>query len=186
MSRLQLADLTGREKLFSPDDVLTSKTDLRGVITYANDVFSEVAGFTAAELYGAPHSLIRHPEMPRAVFALMWSSIEAGKEFFGYVVNRCKSGDHYWVLAHIVPDLDPETREIVGYHSTRRCPSRAGIAEASKLYSTIRDAERRRPRDQQVEAGIEAVTAILKAAGVTYEQWIFAHINRHERLNEEG
>ena len=185
MSRLQLADLTGREKLFSPDDVLTSKTDLRGVITYANDVFCHIAGFISAELYGAPHSLIRHPEMPRAVFALMWRTIESGQEFFGYVVNRCKNGDHYWVLAHIVPDIDPESREIVGYHSTRRCPSREGVAEASKLYSAIRDAERRRPREQQVEAGVAVVHAALKEAGMSYEQWVFSLINRHERLTEE-
>lgn len=180
MSRLQLADLTGREKLFSPDDVLTSKTDLRGVITYANDVFCHIAGFISAELYGAPHSLIRHPEMPRAVFALMWRTIESGQEFFGYVVNRCKNGDHYWVLAHVVPDIDPSTRDVVGFHSTRRSPAPHGVNAARALYSALRDAERRAPRDKQVEVGTAALTSLLKAERMTYEEWIFAKINQWE------
>ena len=185
MSRLKLPDLTGREITFKEQEVLTSKTDMRGMITYANEDFCRVAGFDYSELHCAPHSLIRHPDMPRSVFNLMWNTIQDGREFFGYVVNRCKNGDHYWVLAHIVPDIDPESREIVGYHSTRRCPSREGVAEASKLYSAIRDAERRRPREQQVEAGVAVVHGALKEAGMSYEQWVFSLINRHERLTEE-
>jgi PAS domain S-box-containing protein len=180
MSRLHAHELTGVELHLEETDVLTSKTDLRGVITYANDVFVKIALYEADELYGAPHSLIRHPAMPRSVFYLMWKTIESGKEFFGYVVNRAKNGDHYWVLAHIVPDLDPRTGEIIGYHSTRRRPSREGIELATKVYAAVSLAERKVPKAQQVEAGVAAVTSYLAGEGMSYEQWIFDKINKWE------
>ena len=180
MSRLKLPDLTGREITFKEQEVLTSKTDMRGMITYANEDFCRVAGFDYSELHGAPHSLIRHPDMPRSVFNLMWNTIQDGREFFGYVVNRCKNGDHYWVLAHVVPDIDPSTRDVVGFHSTRRSPAPHGVNAARALYSALRDAERRAPRDKQVEVGTAALTSLLKAERMTYEEWIFAKINQWE------
>lgn len=180
MSRLQLPELTGQELTFREEEVLTSKTDLRGVITYANDAFCHVAGFEFPELEGQPHSLIRHPEMPRSVFNLMWETIQSGNEFFGYVCNRTKIGDHYWVLAHVVPDRDPETHEIMGFHSTRRCPTRAGIKVAKELYARLRETERKAPKAQQVEVGTKALNTILTEANMTYEEWIFSKINELE------
>lgn len=180
MSRLQLPELTGNELTFRDEEVLTSKTDMRGVITYANDAFCHIAGFEFPELEGQPHSLIRHPEMPRCVFNLMWDSIQKGQEFFGYVCNRTKLGDHYWVLAHVVPDLDPETHEILGFHSTRRSPTRAGVKVAKELYAKLREAERREPKAKQVEAGTQALKTILSQANMTYEEWIFSKINELE------
>ena len=180
MSALQRHELTGVERHLDESEVLTSKTDLRGVITYANDVFIHVAGYSPEELYGAPHSLIRHPAMPRSVFHLMWKTIESGKEFFGYVVNRAKDGDHYWVLAHIVPDLDPRTKEIIGYHSTRRRPSREGVALAAQIYEAVLKEERKASKAQQVEVGVRAVLSYLETQGMSYEQWIFDKINKWE------
>jgi PAS domain S-box-containing protein len=180
MARRDQAPRSGRERTFEDDEVLTSKTDTRGVITYANDDFCRIAGYEYAELHGAPHSLIRHPDMPRCVFNLMWKTLKDGREFFGYVVNRCKNGDHYWVLAHVVPDIDPDTREVVGFHSTRRCPSRQGVAMAQDLYDELREAERRAPRERQVEAGWAAMSEILNAEAMTYEEWIFSKINKWE------
>jgi PAS domain S-box-containing protein len=180
MSRLKLPDLTGREITFKEQEVLTSKTDMRGMITYANEDFCRVAGFDYSDLHGAPHSLIRHPDMPRSVFNLMWNTIQDGREFFGYVVNRCKNGDHYWVLAHVVPDIDPASREVIGFHSTRRCPTSQGINAARALYSALRDAERRAPRDKQVEVGTAALMSALKTERMSYEEWIFSKINQWE------
>ena len=114
---------TGVERTFGQDEIIVSKTDLKGRITYANRVFLQVAGYTEREVLGAPHSLIRHPDMPRSVFQLLWDTIQGGREVFAYVVNLAKNGDHYWVLAHVTPTFD-DAGKIVGYHSMRRLPAR--------------------------------------------------------------
>lgn len=82
-----------------------------------------MAGYSRAELVGAPHSIIRHPDMPRAVFKLLWDQIGAEQEIFAYVKNMAKSGDFYWVFAHVTPSYD-EAGKVVGYHSNRRVPER--------------------------------------------------------------
>ena len=104
--------LTGVERTFAPTDIIVTKTDLKGIITYANQVFLDVAGITEAQAIGAPHSIIRHPDMPRAVFALLWSRLQAGKEIFAYVLNMAATGDHYWVHAHVTPTFDRSGRII--------------------------------------------------------------------------
>ena len=110
--------LTGIERKFADDDIIVSKTDLKGRITYANQIFLEIAGYTEKEVLGQPHSMIRHPGMPRCVFKLLWQTIEAGHEIFAYVVNRAKNGDHYWVYAHVTPSFD-STGKIVCCSSCR-------------------------------------------------------------------
>ena len=96
---------SNRESPFDENEIIVSKTDTRGRITYANDVFSRVSRFGVAELLGAPHSIIRHPDMPRCVFKLLWDTIQAKQEIFAYVVNMAKNGDHYWVFAHVTPSF---------------------------------------------------------------------------------
>lgn len=95
MSDRQQHHVTGKEVFFKPEEIIVSKTDLKGRITYANRVFLDISGFTEAELLGKPHSILRHPEMPRCVFKLLWDTIQNGSEIFAYVINRCKNGDHY-------------------------------------------------------------------------------------------
>lgn len=97
---------TGVERFFSERDLIVSKTDTRGRITYANNIFRDIAGFSGKDLENAPHSLIRHPDMPRCVFKLLWDTIGAGGEIFAYVINMSANGDHYWVLAHVTPSYD--------------------------------------------------------------------------------
>ena len=113
---------TGNERTFGRDEVIVSKTDAKGVITYANRTFMKVAGFEEDELLGAPHSIIRHPDMPRCVFKLLWDTLAAGREIFAYVVNMAKNGDHYWVFAHVTPSIGL-SGDLLGYHSN---PSRPG------------------------------------------------------------
>ena len=86
---------TGREVSFATDEITVSKTDLHGRITYANDVFVRVSGYSERELLGAPHSILRHPAMPRSVFKLLWDTIGQGDEVFAYVLNLAKNGDAY-------------------------------------------------------------------------------------------
>jgi PAS domain S-box-containing protein len=118
---------TGRERTFDDEEIIVSKTDLSGRITYANDVFLRISGYTEAEVIGQPHSLIRHPDMPRSVFNLLWKTIGAGQEIFAYVVNMAKNGDHYWVLAHVTPTFGP-AGDIIGFHSNRRTRSAPRLA----------------------------------------------------------
>lgn len=94
---------TGREQTLETDEIIVSKTDLKGVITYANDVFLRVAGWTEDDIVGEAHNCIRHPDMPRCVFQLLWDTLATGEEIFAYVLNLTKRGDHYWVLAHVTP-----------------------------------------------------------------------------------
>ncbi|QCK84652.1 PAS domain S-box protein [Phreatobacter aquaticus] len=127
---------TGREVFFDPADIIVSKTDLKGRITYANDVFIAIAGFSERELLGQPHSIIRHPDMPRAVFKLLWDTLAKGEEIFAYVKNMARSGDHYWVFAHVTPSYDA-AGTLVSYHSNRRVPKRAAIDAIAPVYAEL-------------------------------------------------
>jgi PAS domain S-box-containing protein len=166
--------LTGVERPFADDEIIVSKTDLSGRITYVNDVFVRVAAYTRAELMGQAHSIIRHPAMPRCVFQLLWDTIEAKREVFAYVINRAKNGDHYWVFAHVTPTLDARG-ELVGYHSNRRTVDRRVLPEVEALYARLCAAERghRRKRD-----AIAASTALFEEAlsrrTQTYEEYVWS------------
>ncbi len=164
---------SGRERHFRDDQIIVSKTDLQGRITYANDVFIEVSGYEEAELLGAPHSLIRHPDMPRAVFKLLWDTLAEGREIFAYVNNMARNGDNYWVLAHVTPSRDRAGR-VTGYHSNRRVPERRCVDLVAGIYRLLREAER---SHQDRQAGLVASTSLLEATlagtGKSYEEWIW-------------
>lgn len=126
-----------REVELQGDDFLVSRTDLKGRITYANPSFIHISGFRHDELIGAPHNLIRHPDMPPAAFANLWQTVEAGETWRGLVKNRCKNGDHYWVDASVTPIVENE--QVVGYASVRVQASREAIAHAEQVYAGIRE-----------------------------------------------
>ncbi len=173
MSILTRATPTGVERTFGTDEIIVSKTDLQGRLTYVNDVFVRVSGYEEHELLGAPHSIIRHPDMPRAVFKLLWETIAAGREIFAYVNNLCRDGANYWVLAHVTPSLDREGR-IVGYHSNRRVPDRAALATVVPLYEMLRDAERRDPdRKDGLVASTALLEGVLAKTGLSYHEWVW-------------
>ncbi|EWG99915.1 PAS domain-containing protein [Halomonas sp. BC04] len=125
----------------SPDDVLISKTDTQSYITYANPRFIEISGFSLDELVGSPHNLVRHPDMPEAVFEDMWKTLGSGKSWSGLVKNRCKNGDHYWVRANAVPLNEGGT--IKGYASIRVKPSEEEVRQADEIYRDIREGGKR-------------------------------------------
>ena len=149
---------TGRERRFRRSDFILSKTDPKGRIIYANEVFLEISGFTEKEVMGAPHSILRHPDMPRCVFRYFWETIASGKEVFAYVVNLCKNGDHYWVLAHVTPTFDDAGR-IIAYHSNRRSPDPTAVAEIKRVYAELSAIEN---GHQDRKAGLEASSAALE------------------------
>ena len=112
---------------------IVSTTDLKGRITYANPYFIEVSGYTKDELIGAPHNILRHPDMPPEAFADLWATVKTGMPWTGMVKNRCKNGDYYWVFANVTPVM--ENGRPVGYLSVRTKPSRAQVAAADALYT---------------------------------------------------
>lgn len=165
---------TGVERAFDPDEIIVSKTDPRGHITYADEVFIRVSGYDEDELYGKPHNLIRHPDMPRAVFSLAWERLEAGQEILAYVVNLAKDGGHYWVLAYMTPTMDGAGRT-VGYHSNRRWVPPATRRLAAEVYQRIRQVEQRESGARnQTAAGRAELDRILAEARLDYDEWFWS------------
>ena len=162
-----------RERLMRENDFIVSKTDLKGRITYGNGIFIEFSGYTEQELFGAQHNIIRHPDMPRAAFKLAWDTIQAGREFFGYVKNMSKDGSFYWVFTHITPDFDPKGT-IAGYYSVRRCPRREAVEKIVPVYAQMLAAERAAGARDAIAAGTEVLVGVLKQSGMSYEQLVFA------------
>lgn len=165
---------SGRERTFAAEEVIVSKTDTKGKITYANEVFCRVAGYSRAELLGAPHSIVRHPDMPRCVFKLLWDTISQGNEIFAYVKNMARNGDHYWVFAHVTPTFDTRG-EIIGYHSNRRMPDRSAIKVMEAVYRDLLALERAQPDGPTaLAASAKAVHDLLSSKGTTYDELIFS------------
>jgi len=169
----QNTKLTGVEQFFGDDEIIVSKTDLKGRLTYCNQVFLKIAGYTEQECLGQPHSMIRHPDMPRCIFKLLWDTIKGGQEIFAYVVNRCKNGDHYWVYAHVTPSFDA-SGNIIGYHSNRRVPDRKIIEEAIvPLYRDLKaEEERYGNRKDGLSGSLQMVTQHLEQQAVAYDEWV--------------
>ncbi|SDX01939.1 methyl-accepting chemotaxis protein [Marinobacter mobilis] len=127
--------VTQQEVRMKEGSRLITTTNLKGVITYCNDDFVDISGFTRDELVGQAHNIIRHPDMPPPVFKAMWETISAGKPWMGVVKNRAKNGDHYWVSAYVTPIL--ENGQAVGYESVRVSPGREEVQRAERLYREI-------------------------------------------------
>jgi len=165
---------TGVERTFGTEEIIVSKTDAKGRLTYANDVFLRVSGYTEHEVIGQPHSMIRHPEMPRIVFKLLWDTITAGEEIFAYVNNLAADGAHYWVYAHVTPS-SPRGSRAGGYHSNRRSPDRAAVGTVVPLYRELYAAEQRhaRPADAMAASGA-LLDARLASLGLTYDEFVWS------------
>jgi PAS domain S-box-containing protein len=165
---------TGVERTFHPDDVIVSKTDTKGIITYANDIFLDLAGLSETQAIGAPHSVIRHPDMPRAVFKLLWDTLLAGEEIFAYVLNMSANGDHYWVFAHVTPTFTTDGG-ISGFHSNRRVPEKRALEVVKPLYATLKSVEDgANDRASGLEASFAAVRKLLRDKGMSYDEFVFS------------
>lgn len=124
---------------FPEGRLIVSRTDLTGIITHANDIFVEMSGWTNKELIGAPHHILRHPDMPKAAFKDLWDTVSQGRKWHGYVKNLRKDGSYYWVYATAVPNI--RNGLIAGYTSVRRKPSRTRIVELIPVYRQWRELE---------------------------------------------
>ncbi len=131
------------EEVPYPDGrLIVSRTDINGVITHANRSFVEMSGYSEEELIGAPHCILRHPDMPKAAFKDLWDTIQRGEIWQGYVKNLRKDGRYYWVKATVIPNV--RGGRIVGYTSVRRKPDRRKVEECIVLYAQMRAQEKER------------------------------------------
>lgn len=168
-------ELTGTERFFDRDDVIVSKTDTKGIITYANRTFGQMADMTPQYAVGKNHNIIRHPHMPRCIFKFLWDTISTGEEVFAYVVNRSLNGDHYWVLAHVTPSFGA-AGEIVGYHSNRRAPNKAIVDEViAPLYANLLKLEKSHESPKEgMNAALQEVVKLIGESGKEYNHFIMS------------
>jgi PAS domain S-box-containing protein len=162
-----------RERVLREEDFIVSKTDPKGRISYANRVFSEFAGYSEEELLGTQHNIVRHPDMPRAVFKMMWETLEQGREFFGYVKNLASDGSFYWTFANVTATHDPRG-ETVSYFSVRRKPRREAIALLEPLYADMLAKEREVGPRAAIETSRMILEDFYQSKGDTYDQFVLA------------
>jgi len=164
---------TSVERQMREDDFIVSKTDLKGRITYGNRIFIEFSGYSESELLGAQHNIIRHPDMPRAVFKLLWDTIQAKKECNAYVKNMAKDGSFYWVFANVTPNFD-NNGNVTGYFSVRRKPKASGIETVTGLYRAMLQEEQRAGARDAIAASTRILTDLLAAKGLSYDELVLA------------
>lgn len=166
---------TGTERFFARDQIIVSKTDPKGRLTYVNKTFIDIAGYNEEELLGQPHSIIRHPDMPRCIFRLLWETIESRREIFAYVVNLCKNGDHYWVLAHVTPSYNADG-QLQGFHSNRRVPNRKVLdTTILPLYRQLcAEEERHKNKKDGMRSATIMLGSLLREREVEYDEFIFS------------
>ena len=133
--------ITAEETRFPTGELIVSQTDVAGTITMCNEAFVHMSGFSRDEIMGAPHSILRHPDMPKAAFADLWTTVDQGKRWSGYVKNLRRDGGYYWVYATVIPKIVDGV--VVGHTSVRREPSRDKVEELAAVYATMRAEEGR-------------------------------------------
>ncbi len=149
-----------KESIFRPDEIFFSSTDLKGIILSGNDVFQRISKYSMEELLGSPHNIIRHPDMPKIVFKLLWDYIQSGKSIVAYVKNLAKDGSYYWVLATVIPIKDREGN-IVEYISIRIKPTTGFFEKIPAVYEHLLQIE----KEGGMEASYKALMDILKKLG---------------------
>ena len=153
------------ETVLKNGEFIVSKTDLKSRITYGNEYFISISGWSEQELLGQPHNILRHPDVPQAAFKILYELLEKGEEFFGFVKNLKKDGGYYWVFANISPSFDT-TGKIVGYYSVRRKPIDGFKKIIEPLYKQLINIE----RDNGMNASYEVVQNLLKEKNLTFNE----------------
>ena len=167
--------INNRETIVGEFDLLVTKTDKKGRLTYASSAFQKIAELSEEELLGKPHNVIRHPDMPRAIFYHLWTYISKGEEVFAFVKNRTKSGGFYWVLAHVTPITSLEDGKVYGYHSSRRRMPAHVRSDVEILYAQLRkiESEISHPKEAAMTAHKVLLEKIGAQNSTDYTKWLF-------------
>jgi len=160
---------TNKELKMKSDEFIVSKTDTKGKITYCNEIFMKMAGYEENELLGKPHSIIRHPDMPKVVFKLLWDRINQKEEIFAYVKNLSKDGGYYWVFANVTASVDMRGN-IIGHYSVRIKPNEDAVKLMTSVYAQMVDLE----RTGGMEASLKFLTDLLTEKGVSYDELVIS------------
>ena len=158
-----------RERMMQEDDFIVSKTDTKGRITYCNEIFMDMAQMQESELLGKPHNIVRHPDMPKIVFKLLWEYVQKGEEIFAYVKNLSADGSYYWVLANVTPSYD-HSGNIIGYYSVRIKPSQRAMEVIKPLYEKLRSLE----NSGGIAASESYLNNLLNEKGVSYDEFVIS------------
>ena len=182
--------VTQREVPFPPNIYLVSRTDLKGIITYANDAFVDISGFTRDELIGKNHNMVRHPDMPEAAFHDLWATVKSGLPWRGLVKNRCKNGDFYWVEAFVVPLK--KNGEVTGYMSVRtpaesskRAAAEAAYAAAGQKGKLPTTGKRTLSLQARLWGAIALIIAVMSMVGIFGLQGIAESNAQLDRMYRE-
>ena len=155
------------ENKLHENDFIVSKTDTKGIITYCNRIFMDMAKYEEAELLGKPHNIVRHEDMPKAVFKLLWQEIKKKNEVFAYVKNKSKDGSFYWVYANVSASLD-SNGDIIGYYSVRRKPNENALNTIKEVYSKMISLE----KSSTDEASFNYLLDVVTSHGMEYNELI--------------
>jgi len=150
-----------KEIVLDPKRYIVSETDERGKITFCNDYFMEVSGYNYKELIGKAHSVVRHPDMPKVVFKLLWETISQGKNINAVVKNLAKDGRYYWIFTEFESRKDMDTGEIIGYHADRKSISPHVLEVIADLYAQLLKIE----KEDSIEASEKYLISFLKDKG---------------------
>lgn len=164
---------TNQEIIFPEDKILTSKTDTKGIITYVNTLFCDISGYKESELIGQQHNIIRHPDMPRVIFKLLWDALENKREFNTYIKNLTKDGNYYWVFANVTPNVSPDN-EILGYYSVRRKPDPEKLSFFKNLYSELLDIEHQSSSQDAIDKSLYKLNSTLNVREMGYEEFVLS------------
>lgn len=166
-----------KEINLDPKKTIMSKTDPKGVIEYANEYFMEISGYEEWELMGQPHNIIRHPDMPRTIFKLMWDTIKKGENIHAFVKNMAKDGRYYWVLTNFEFKKDEEGN-IISYYARRKAAPRNAIHEIERLYNTLRAIEAK----QDMQTAVNYFYGMLEEKRMTYNQFILSILGVNQQM----
>lgn len=156
-----------QERFVDENAFLVSKTDLKGVITYCNEPFLQIAAAKPDELLGKPHNIVRHQDVPKIIFKFLWQRIKAKNEIFAYIKNKSLDGKFYWVFANITASLNANG-DIIGYYSVRRKPNPKAIPIIEELYTKLKNAE----NSGGMSASLKILNEFLEEKNLSYDEFI--------------
>ena len=159
---------TNNEKKLDPKKYIVSKTDAKGIIEYGNDYFVEISGYSEAELIGKPHSIVRHPDMPRIVFKMMWDRIKRAQNIIAVVKNLAKDGSYYWVVTEFEPKVDPITNEIISHTAYRKAAPQKAVETMIPIYAKLIEIE----KAGGMEASEKYLRGFLESQHKTYDEFV--------------
>ena len=162
---------TKRELVLPEDSFISSKTNAKGILTYTNSLFIKFSGYKESELLGQQHNIVRHPDMPRVIFQLLWETLQNNREFNGYIKNMTKDGSFYWVFANVAPTFSRDN-EVLGYYSVRRKPDPEKLNYIQNLYADLLDIEQQSSSKEAINNSLSKLNTLLNGREKGYDEFI--------------